>query len=490
MHSIVSITTDQSLRYQKDQFGPVRQYPELAAIQAETGRNGVYDSVRSALEQAGLDAGRVGTTVWNPLGGWIKPGNRVFILPNFVRHARPDQTEEQFQATCTNASVLRPVVDYVLIATKDAACLGMGNAPLQSCDYSIVCRDTGVTQLAQYYRLRYGHFLGPHDLRGVVTRWNRVGALLSQSEPNVEITSIDLGTKSFLEPLFEDGRDPQVRVGDYDPKDIMQCHAPGRHIYIINRKVLDADVIISVPKLKTHQKVGVTCALKGLVGIVARKECLAHHRRGGPAEGGDEYLHCTWLNRTASKAADLTNPHSVSFLSNVARVLAKVGYRTARMVYKESGGGWYGNDTAWRMTLDLMYILEHARADGTLSDVPVRKHLVFIDGIMAGEGEGPLRPLAKPCGTILFSDNPVLADYVCAMLMGFDPGRLALITNALNVEMDGQATSRNARILLNGCQVSDPAALPNFGFKPPRGWVSHIERAAVAEINQTTECPA
>lgn len=43
---------------------------------------------------------------------------------------------------------------------------------------------------------------------------------------------------------------------------------------------MDADVIVHVPKLKTHEKVGITCALKGVVGS---KECLAHYRAGGPA---------------------------------------------------------------------------------------------------------------------------------------------------------------------------------------------------------------
>lgn len=33
----------------------------------------------------------------------------------------------------------------------------------------------------------------------------------------------------------------------------------------------DADVYISIPKLKTHQKVGVTLNLKGLVGSISNK---------------------------------------------------------------------------------------------------------------------------------------------------------------------------------------------------------------------------
>src|SRR5262249_51801329 len=66
-------------------------------------------------------------------------------------------------------------------------------------------------------------------------------------------------------------------------------HQPGRHIYEFSRSVLDADAIVSVPKLKTHKKAGITGAMKNFVGAVIRKEWLPHHRRGAPSVGGDEF---------------------------------------------------------------------------------------------------------------------------------------------------------------------------------------------------------
>ena len=53
--------------------------------------------------------------------------------------------------------------------------------------------------------------------------------------------------------------------------------------------VLEADVIVNLPKLKTHKKAGVTCALKNLIGINGNKEYLPHHRIGGHNLGGDCY---------------------------------------------------------------------------------------------------------------------------------------------------------------------------------------------------------
>ena len=58
---------------------------------------------------------------------------------------------------------------------------------------------------------------------------------------------------------------------------------------MIHRDVLEADVVIHLSKLKTHEKVGITCGLKGFVGSVGHKDCLAHHRFGPPGRGGDEY---------------------------------------------------------------------------------------------------------------------------------------------------------------------------------------------------------
>ena len=53
--------------------------------------------------------------------------------------------------------------------------------------------------------------------------------------------------------------------------------------------MLDADLIINLPKWKAHSKSGLTGALKNLVGINGDKSYLPHFRRGSPSWGGDEY---------------------------------------------------------------------------------------------------------------------------------------------------------------------------------------------------------
>ena len=73
------------------------------------------------------------------------------------------------------------------------------------------------------------------------------------------------------------------------------AHTPTRHAYLIGRRFLECDVFINLPKLKSHQKAGITCALKNLVGINAHKDYLPHFRFGSPSAGGDEYPDGNWL---------------------------------------------------------------------------------------------------------------------------------------------------------------------------------------------------
>ena len=111
---MISLIVDPQLAYPGAEqfFSPERRYPEYRFSHISPQKNGVYRAVRECLAQAGLDASHRETPEWNPLGGWIKPGNRVFILCNFVLHRDPHESPASFQAKCLHASVLRPVLDY------------------------------------------------------------------------------------------------------------------------------------------------------------------------------------------------------------------------------------------------------------------------------------------------------------------------------------------------------------------------------------------
>jgi len=67
-------------------------------------------------------------------------------------------------------------------------------------------------------------------------------------------------------------RDLQVRVLDLNLDDVrrvpLRTHFMGLDSLLLPVSVLDAEVVISLPKLKTHHWAGMTCAMKNLFGMV------------------------------------------------------------------------------------------------------------------------------------------------------------------------------------------------------------------------------
>ena len=104
-------------------YGPGKVYPELERLLAESGdtgsQNHVYAAVRGALAALGLDAARFGTDDWNPLASLVRPGARVVLKPNFIRHWNPHRTGS-IASVVTHGSILRAVADYAFLAVGPA----------------------------------------------------------------------------------------------------------------------------------------------------------------------------------------------------------------------------------------------------------------------------------------------------------------------------------------------------------------------------------
>jgi hypothetical protein len=144
-------------------------------------------------------------------------------------------------------------------------------------------------------------------------------------------------------------------------------------------------------------------------------------------------------------------------------------------------GDWYGNDTVWRMVHDLNRALFYADSSGVLREQPQRGYLAIVDGIIGGEGEGPLRPSPVKSGLIVAGTDPIAVDVTCASLMGLDWKRIPLLAN---FDLSGRYPFSNfngdlSRIVLRS---SDPAynrplpyVSPVHRFKPSDGWKGHIE---------------
>jgi len=464
-------------------FAPSEPYPEYRFGAIAAAPNPVYAMVRALFLQAGLDAARANTPGWNPLGAWIPRGSRVFVLCNFVYHRRSRENERGLFAKVTHGSVLRALVDYVLIATGESGQVRFGNAPLQSCHWDEVLEGSGAAAVLAFYRTA-GAPVTAVDLRAEVVERDAVGrirnrTLRTDEAPTVEI---DLGRASLLDAIpAVPGHPPRFRVADYNPDRTEGFHAPGSHRYVMHREVLASDVVISVPKLKTHEKVGITCVVKGFVGSVARKDCLAHHRFGGPGAGGDEYPSRMAFLKPMSRYHDWVNRRAADAPAQAAALVAdQTARRVLRRLGADSAGAWFGNDTAWRMAVDLARIVHYGDVHGVMHDVPQRRHLALIDGIVAGEGAGPLSPTAADAACLVFADGVLDADRAACLLMGFDPADLPTIREAEGAArwpLDPPAGPSD-RAVYNGESVRTGDLPASLGrpFVPPRGWKGHLGR--------------
>ncbi|MBI5502672.1 MAG: DUF362 domain-containing protein [Deltaproteobacteria bacterium] len=454
-----------------DSYSPGENFPELPFPDVARTPNAVYAGVRRCLRDSGLDHARFGTPEWNPFGAAIAPGARVFVLCNFVYQRRPyRESHLEFLAKCTHAAVIRPVVDYLLKAVGPEGHVEFGCAPVQGAVWSDLLRDTGSDRLLRFYDAAAPGRVRACDLRGdVVVRrllgWEHLPAT------NDEHANLDLGPDSELERA-QGNR--SYRSLQYDAQETARYHAPGSHVYALSRRIAAADAVVSIPKLKTHEKVGHTGALKGCVGATTLKQCLAHHRKGSPQDGGDEYADGSVPARLLSELNDYSWQRRDSLLLNAARTAERVLAKLVRESGRTAYGSWSRNDTCWRMALDIARCVAHARPDGNLDDAFRRPHLVVTDGVIGGEGKGPLRPSPVATGFLSFARDPYAADLVACRVMGFDPERLPLLREATRSRRFAVTTLAPGQVeaLVDGRPVRLTELGTEFGrpYRPARGW--------------------
>ena len=66
------------------------------------------------------------------------------------------------------------------------------------------------------------------------------------------------------------------------------------------------------------------------------------------------------------------------------------------------------------MVADLNYVFRYADANGQLRTEPQRKFFAVVDGVIAGEGNGPLSPSPRALGMVVAGDNAWALDVVCS----------------------------------------------------------------------------
>jgi hypothetical protein len=249
---------------------------------------------------------------------------------------------------------------------------------------------------------------------------------------------------------------------------LIELGTPGG-LYESTRDIIEADVVVNLPKLKTHKKSGVTSALKNLVGINGNKEYLPHHRVGGSLAGGDCYPGNSRLKRSLEAAYDASNstrsPTARRVWQGVIQLLQAVLSRSGDKIGIE--GSWAGNDTVWRMSLDLNRILLYGRLDGTMAARPQRTVLHVVDAITAGQGDGPLSPEPLPLHLLLAGRSAAALDWVGARLLGYDPLLVPIVRHAFDSFTWPLAGFSPSDIVVNGHPGWQP---PAVSVRHPVGW--------------------
>lgn len=432
-------------------------------------------ALRDLFSAWGLDRERAGTPEWNPLGALIRPGARVVLKPNWVLHY--NQAGAGLDCLVTHPSVIEAVLEYVALTLPSEVTIG--DAPVQGCDFQALMDACGIEALAGRFRAR-GLAVRIADFRRTILRGNGFqGARSENCRDLSDYVLFDLAERSLLEPLAPDAR--KFRVTMYDPALLNRTHAPGRHQYLVAREAIAADVVLNLPKLKSHKKACITGALKNIVGVIGNKEYLPHHRKGGSTCGGDCYPGRSWLKGRAEDLLDAANSRPEGWARRSLGKAAELAARGARRLGAGDNleGSWYGNDTVWRTALDLQRILRYGKLDGSLDPAPQRTVITLTDAIIGGEGEGPLSNTPIASGFLTGALNPAAAEWVHARLMGFDPGRIPLVREAFADFSYPLASFSTAdiRVLLGGDELRAEEIWPPSGlaFRPPEGWRGRCE---------------
>jgi uncharacterized protein (DUF362 family) len=386
----------------------------------------------------------------------------------------------------THGSVVRAVIDYIFLALEGNGRVIIGDSPQTDSKFSEIVALMGLRQIQTWYRKFHKFEIEIINLQdeywieknGVYTDTVRL-----VGDPRGGI-STDLGKDSLFTEL--DGMGKKFYGAFYNVQETNDHHSKGKHEYAVSRSPLVADVFINVPKLKTHKKCGLTTNLKSLVGINANKNWLPHYSFGSPETGGDQFEKATTKGKLenivvvkAKRILLKRNPLAQFVARRVKNVGYKIFGRTDQVI---RSGNWHGNDTTWRMALDLNKILLYANADGTMRRIghPKRYYSV-VDGIISMEGNGPAAGVSKNTGLIIAGNNPVSVDSVCCKLMGFSWKKIPLIYNAFkkdryplaNCEYNDISVVSN--ISKFNKRLKDLSTLDSLKFIPPLGWKGHIE---------------
>lgn len=362
------------------------------------------------------------------LNSFISNTDKVLIKPNFVTHCR-NPTEERNCVTTNHQLIVQILRKVVACSPREIV---LGDAPIQGCIWDKL--------ITPEMKKEFEEIAVGIPFRIVDYRRTKYSEGLQETEivSEEDYIHFDLGGDSYLEPITT--KRSKFRVAMYDHRKLNRKHFCGHHQYLVARDAIEANVVISIPKLKTHKKAGVTGALKNVVGINGNKEYLPHHRKGSLVFEGDCYSKPNLFKSILETLNDLiyaNKKHKLccafvmiqKFVSRIYRVFRGVDW---------TSGSWHGNDTVWRTTLDLNRVLYFGKTDGSIAKKKQRKVLTITDAMICGENDGPLYPSPLFIGAITVCERPDSVDWFHSRMLGIDPEKIPLIYEAQSLFHDDE----------------------------------------------------
>lgn len=417
----------------------------------------------------------------------VKPGDSVVLKPNWIAETHKYNEGEWLQVV-THPRIIEGVLKVILDLLDGKGKVTITDGPMTGSSWKKLMEimqpdrwiemgkcaniDVSVLDLRDHeWTIKGDIIVERKELQG-----DPLGSVICNLSSRSEFVGKDVGKLGFF-------------GADYNQQETNEAHSGGKHLYKVSRTVLEADVFINLPKLKTHKKSGVTCSLKNLVGINTYKNWLPHHTNGAPSEGGDQFpeksIRSFAEGRSTKALYDYLakHPHMGKFFITLKK-FGKLVFGDTRKTIRS--GSWYGNDTLWRMVLDLNKILFYANTDGSLrDDVPDnrKRYISLVDAVISGDGNGPDAPNRKDTGILIIGTDPVSVDCVCAKIMGFDWQKIPITKNSFGVKNFPSLDSAYEDILVKSsldrynkplCKIKDE---DSFCFEPSVGWKGHVESA-------------
>ncbi len=380
--------------------------------------NPAYNFVWQTVETLGLGSS------YNPLDDLINAGDTVLIKPNWVDFG---------PAVYTRPEVVRPLIDMAIAAGATTIYIGDGGGNFAVTDD--VVDNAGYSQMVSQLASRHpGITIQTVNLISLSYGWHWISLGSNSNFASSNYTHYDLGAAGAT--LYN-----HQHYRTADPQGV-NPNGDTLGWYAVSDRILGADVIINVPKMKTHQIMIATLSIKNLVGC---------------AQG------CTY-----DEQADDCQP------------------RIAH--HKTSGQDYYfGNDIFWRAILDMNKIILYSDQNGILQPTQQRKYLTVIDGIQAMEksqhhqyGGGGI-PYDRH--VILASVDPVAADAVGCRIMGYDYSVIPSIANADSDTVHPIGTNDPENMVVVGSEIDSTF---NHVFQFNSDWAGDAGALAITDFTPPT----